>query len=54
MKDYQERVDKKVLTELEKEVADYDLNEYLPTLILALYGRILEEGGYPIEFTYND
>ena len=53
-KDYKENVDEKVLAELEKEVAEYDLDEYLPASNLILYERFLQENGYPAEFTYND
>ena len=53
-KDYKEKVDEKVLAELEKEVAEYDLDEYLPASTMKLYGEILEAGGYPRYFAYND
>ena len=53
-KDYSEKVNEDVLTELEKEVAGYDLDEYLPISTLALYGKILEDGGYLKEFVYED
>jgi len=55
-KDYKEKVDEKVLVlaALEEEVADYDLNEYLPASTLALYAKFLEHGGYPSHFIYSD
>jgi len=53
-KDYKEKVDEKVLAALEEEVADYDLNEYLPASTLALYAKFLEQGGYPSHFIYSD
>ena len=53
-KDYKEKVDEKVLAALEKEVADYDLDEYLPGSTITLYGEILEAGGNPRNFAYND
>ena len=43
-----------MLAALEKEVASYDLDEYLPESTIALYGKLLEDGGYPREFTYGD
>ena len=39
---------------LEAEVADYDLDEYLPVSTLELYAKFLQEGGYPQQFSYSD
>ena len=35
-------------------MADYDLDQYLPSNTLHLYGDFLHEAGYPKEFTYDD
>jgi len=53
-KDYKESVDQEVLTALENEVADYDLDQYLPSDTLHLYGCFLEDAGYPKEFSYDN
>lgn len=53
-KDYKEKVDETVLAALEKEVADYDLDEYLPAATSLLYQQFLDQGGFPKVFTYDD
>ncbi|PUU74717.1 hypothetical protein B9Z19DRAFT_998584, partial [Tuber borchii] len=53
-KNYQEKVDEKVLEALEKKVENYNLDEYLPESIYLLYGRFLQEDGYPNIFAYSD
>ena len=53
-KDYKEKVDEGVLAALEKEVANYDLDEYLPAATYLLYQQFLEQGGFPKVFAYND
>lgn len=52
--DYKEGVDEKILAELEKEVAEYDLDKYLPESTMKLYREILEAGGYSRYFAYNN
>ncbi|RPB03305.1 hypothetical protein L873DRAFT_1670283 [Choiromyces venosus 120613-1] len=53
-KDYKEQVDQDVLTALEAEVTEYDLDQYLPSNTLRLYETLLYDGGYPKEFSYVD
>ena len=53
-KDYKELVNLELLEELEAQVSDYDLDLYLPQNTLILYGDLLQEGGYPKEFSYED
>lgn len=53
-KNYQEKVNERVLARLEKEVENYDLDEYLPEATYQLYGQFLLEGGYPKVFDYSD
>ena len=53
-KNYQEKVDKQVLIRLEKEVENYDLDEYLPEATCLLYGQFLQDGGYPKVFDYSN
>jgi len=53
-KDYKQKVDEKVLAALEAEVADYDLDEYLPVSTLELYAKCLQEGGYPPQFSSSN
>ena len=52
-KDYKKKVDDKILAALRKEVADYNLDEYLSASTITLYGEILEAGRYPQKFGYN-
>ena len=53
-KNYHEKIDERVLAALEKEVENYDLDEYLPETTCRLYERLLKEGGYPNVFIYSD
>ena len=53
-KDYKEKVDEKVLADLENKVAEYDLDEYLPISTMELYSKFLQEAGYPQQFSYSD
>ena len=53
-KDYKEPVNLEILESLELEVAEYNLDQYLPSETLLLFGKFLEEGGYPKEYSYED
>jgi len=53
-KDYKESVNEEVLTTLENEVAHYNLDKYLPSDTLELYGNFLHKAGYPKEFDYDN
>lgn len=53
-KDYKEKVNEQILTALEKEVEDYDLDEYLPLATRELYKHFLNQGGFSHIFAYND
>ena len=53
-KNYHEKVNETVLAALEKEVENYDLDEYLPKATRTLYEQFLQEGGYPDVFIYSD
>lgn len=54
VRDYKEGVNHSVLSALEEEVKDFDLDEYLPTDTLTLYVQLVTAGGYPVEFDYSD
>ena len=54
IKNYMEPADVGILSELESEVTDFDLDEYLPTATLSLYAQLLSAGGFPTEFVYSD
>ena len=54
VRDYKEGVNLRVLSALEEEVKDFDLDEYLPTATLRLYAQLLSASGYPNEFDYGD
>jgi len=53
-KDYKQKVDEKVSAASDAEVADYDLDEYLPVSTLELYAKFLQEAGYPQQSSYSD
>ena len=53
-RDYKEPVNLNLLEQLEAEVAEYNLDLYLPSDTLRLYANILHESGYPKEFSYKD
>ena len=53
-RNYQEPVNLRALEELELEVKDFDLDEYLPAATISLYAQLLIEGGFPTEFVYSD
>ena len=39
---------------MENEIAECNLDEYLPILTMKLYAKFLEEAGYPQHFIYSD
>ena len=53
IRDYSEPVNIDLLSRLEEEVQDYDLDEYLPLNTIELYKRLLTSGGYATEFAYS-
>jgi len=54
VRDYKTPVNADRLAELEAEVKDFDLDQYLPTETLKLYAELLSAGVYPAEYVYSD
>ena len=54
VRDYKTPVNADRLAELEAEVNNFDLEQYLPTETLKLYAELLSAGGYPAEYLYSD
>ena len=54
IKDYNECVDVNILSQLEAEVTDFDLDEYLPAVTMRLYAQMLLADGFLSEFVYSD
>jgi len=54
VRNYKTPVNADRLAEMEAEVKDFDLDQYLPTETLKLYAELLSAGGYPAEYVYSD
>lgn len=53
VRDYKEAINIDLLSALESEVADFDLDSYLPTATMTLYTEFLRHGNFPAELSYN-
>jgi len=53
-RDYKAPVNLNLLSKLEAEVENFDLDQYLPGETMELYARLLSVGGFPAEYVYSD